>query len=403
MSKSVIKVAACCLLGSLIVGGNTLKADASLLAAKLPVAGITVALNECYSANPSADVVIKEYLAPTVKSEYADIAIAQVDNYINGRETADTASRVMGKLYDNSAATVLEVSGDWYRISSGNVVGFVKAEYVVTGDAAAELAKVVGTRIAKVNTTTLKVRDQASTDATVQTLVPIDEEFTAVEELEGWVKIAVDADVEGYVSSEYVDMRTEFVQAESAEEEQARLAAEEAQRQAAAEAARQADEAAAAKRAAEAARTTTAAKSTTKSTTTSTNTTSKASAPSVAASGTRQGIVSYALQFVGNPYVYGGTSLTNGTDCSGFTQSVYRDCGISIPRDSRSQAAAGNEISVSAVQPGDLLFYSNGSTINHVALYIGNGQVVHASNPSSGIKISNMSYRTPCKAVSYIN
>jgi len=396
MSKCVIKVAACCLLGSLIVGGNTLKADASLLAAKLPVAGITVALNECYSANPSADVVIKEYLAPTVKSEYADIAIAQVDNYINVRETADTASRVMGKLYDNSAATILEVSGDWYRISSGSVVGFVKAEYVVTGDAAAELAKVVGTRIAKVNTTTLKVRDQASTDATVQTLVPIDEEFTAIEELEGWVKIAVDADVEGYVSSEYVDLRTEFVQAESAEEEQARLAAEEAQRQAAAEAARQADEAAAAKRAASASKPAT----TTKSTTTST---SKASTPSVAASGTRQGIVSYALQFVGNPYVYGGTSLTRGTDCSGFTQSVYRDCGISIPRDSRSQAAAGNEISVSAVQPGDLLFYSNGSTINHVALYIGNGQVVHASNPSSGIKISNMSYRTPCKAVSYIN
>ena len=99
----------------------------------------------------------------------------------------------------------------------------------------------------------------------------------------------------------------------------------------------------------------------------------------------------------------GGTSLTNGADCSGFTQSVFRDCGVSIPRDSRSQAAAGREIPVSAVQPGDLLFYSNGGAINHVALYIGNGQVVHASTEKTGIKISSFNYRTPCKAVSYLD
>lgn len=398
MNKNVIKAAACCLIGSIAICGSTLKADASLLASKLPVAGITVALNECYSANPSADVIIKEYLAPTVKSEYADIAIAQVNNYVNIRSAASEESEILGKLYNNSAATILATEGDWHQIQSGTVTGYVKAEYFVSGDAAAELAKTVGHRIAKVNTTTLKVREQAGTDTTVMTLIPIDEEYDVVEELDGWVKISVDADVQGYVSSEYVDIRTEFVQAESIAEEQARLAEEEALRKAAEEAARKADEEAARKAAA-------AAASRTKSTSTTTTTTTKAAAPatSVAASGTRQGIVSYALQFVGNPYVYGGTSLTNGTDCSGFTSSVFRDCGISIPRDSRSQAAAGTEVAIGSVQPGDLLFYSNGTTINHVALYIGNGQVVHASNPSSGIKISGMYYRTPCKAVSYIN
>mgnify|MGYP002508916229 CR=1 FL=1 len=118
--------------------------------------------------------------------------------------------------------------------------------------------------------------------------------------------------------------------------------------------------------------------------------------------GIREKIVNYALKFVGNPYRYGGTSLTNGTDCSGFVQSVFRDCGISIPRDSRSQAAGGTTISVSDVKPGDLLFYSKGGRINHVALYIGNGKVVHASTKKTGIKISSYNYRTPCKAVRYV-
>ena len=117
----------------------------------------------------------------------------------------------------------------------------------------------------------------------------------------------------------------------------------------------------------------------------------------------RSEIVTYALQFVGNPYVYGGTSLTNGADCSGFTMSVFAHFGISTGRSSRDQAAKGKEVAVSAVQPGDLLFYASGNYINHVALYIGNGQVIHASTAKSGIKISPSNYRTPCKAVSFLN
>lgn len=120
------------------------------------------------------------------------------------------------------------------------------------------------------------------------------------------------------------------------------------------------------------------------------------------ASATRNAIVAYARQFLGNPYVFGGTSLTNGTDCSGFTQGVFANFGITTGRSSRDQAANGREIAIDAAQPGDLLFYASGSYINHVALYIGGGQVIHASNSTTGICISPYNYRTPCKAVTFL-
>ena len=114
--------------------------------------------------------------------------------------------------------------------------------------------------------------------------------------------------------------------------------------------------------------------------------------------GTGSAAASYAQNFIGNPYSYGGTSLTNGTDCSGFVQSVYSKYGVSLPRTSSSQSGAGSSVSLSDVQTGDLIFYSSGGSINHVAIYIGGGKVVHASNRPDGIKVSNMNYRTPCKA-----
>ena len=121
------------------------------------------------------------------------------------------------------------------------------------------------------------------------------------------------------------------------------------------------------------------------------------------ANATRSAIVAYAKQFIGNPYVYGGTSLTNGADCSGFTMSIFAHFGISTGRSSRDQAAKGREIPVSDIQPGDLLFYASGSTINHVALYIGDGQIIHASTAKTGIKYAEYNYRTPCKAVTFLD
>ena len=414
MQNKGMKVVAATLAAIILAGGYSMDTKAAGIIGDMPGAGISVVLNETVLATEDkkeTEIIsdkktdkttkteetttgIAENEAPVVESEYADIAIAQVSNYVNLRSLPSEEGEILGKLYNNSAATILATDGDWYKIKSGSVDGYVKAEFVVSGQAAEELAKEVGHRTATVNTETLKVRNDAGLDASVQTLIPQGETYEVVEELDGWVKIAVDTDIEGYVSADYVDIKTEFVEAESIEEEKARLAEEERIRKEAEEAARKADEAS--KKKTEKKETD---KKETQSSTESTTTAPPVSAP---ASGSRAAIVNYALQFVGNPYVAGGTSLTNGADCSGFTQSVFRDCGVSIPRDSRSQAAGGVEVPLSAIQPGDLLFYSNGGRINHVALYIGNGQVVHASTAKTGIKISSYNYRTPCKAVTYV-
>ena len=116
----------------------------------------------------------------------------------------------------------------------------------------------------------------------------------------------------------------------------------------------------------------------------------------------RDAVVAYAKQFVGNPYVYGGTSLTKGADCSGFVMRVYEKFGISTSRVSRDQANNGTEIPVSQIKPGDLVFYSSGGEINHVAIYIGDGQIVHAANKQLGIRIGSLNHRTPVKAVRLI-
>lgn len=390
------------------VAGVTLALDKDLVTPEAPKAPETSAPEAAAEASEETpqeaqvqEATKEEAPAPEVKSPYADIAIAQVNNYVNIRNTPGEAGEVLGKLYNNSAATIIGQEGDWYKITSGTVEGYVKAQYVVSGQEAEAIAKQVGHRIARVTTQTLRVRDNVGLDAPVQTLVPMNEELDVKEELDGWVRVALDDDVEGYVSADYVEIRTEFVQAESIEEEKARLEEEERQKKAAEEAARKADEeakAAAAKKKAreEAAAAAAQAEAQSQAATIQNN----ISAADV--SGIRQTVVNYALKFVGNPYRSGGTSLTNGADCSGFVQSVFRDCGISLGRSSRDQAAGGTEISVGDIQPGDLLFYSNGKRINHVALYIGNGQVVHASNPRNGIRISNYNYRTPCKAVRYL-
>ena len=120
-------------------------------------------------------------------------------------------------------------------------------------------------------------------------------------------------------------------------------------------------------------------------------------------SATRTAIVAYARQFLGNPYVYGGTSLTEGADCSGFVMRIFEHFGVDTGRSSRDQAANAREIAIDAVQPGDLLFYASGDYINHVAIYIGGGQVIHAASSKTGIIISPSNYRTPYKAGTFLN
>ena len=402
MRKNFKRIVTYSLIGTIYFSGQTLAVNA----AELPAAGIDVVLNDFYqTSNDNEDIT---NLLEAEKSEYEDLGISKVNNYVNIRKKPTKKSKVLGKLYSNSAATILEEKGDWYKVKSGSVTGYINNKYLVTEEEKVEkLAKKVGDRIGTVTTTTLKVREKASLKAPVVTLVPIEEELEVLKEVDGWVKVSLDSDVVGYVSSDYVDLRTEFKEAESIAEEKARLKAEAAKRKAREDerlreiAAREQRTNSVAR--SSATKTYVKSSSTNKSVSNGSVSSRSSNVSSSTASANRQSIVNYALKFVGNPYVWGGTSLTNGTDCSGFTQSVYRNFGISIPRVSRDQANGGRTVSLSNVLPGDLIFYTSGGSINHVALYIGGGQVVHASNPRTGIKISNYTYRQPYKAVSYLN
>lgn len=320
----------------------------------------------------AADVVNNS--TSVVTAEFNDVAIANVESYVNVRSAASEDSEPVGKLYTNCMASVEGVEGDWYKITSGNCTGYIKGEYLIVGDA--NVAKQAGRRVATVNTETLKVRTAPSTDAEILGLVPNGEDLTVTDEsITGWVKVSIE-EGEGYVSTDYVGLSTEYKYGETVEEEQARLAAEEAERQQAAAAA-----AAAAEK-----EKSTKGKDKDKSSSKESGSSKSYSSPS---GGGGSSVAGYACQFVGNPYVYGGTSLTNGADCSGFVMSVYQAFGISLPHSSSALRSVGYGVSLDAIQPGDIVCYSG-----HVGIYAGNNTLLHASSPSTGIKYTSpVTYR----------
>ena len=214
---------AVCLAGAFcfLISGSRAEAAANLLSAD---EGIASVMTEAYQADPAADEIVLEEMTP---SEYDGICIAQVNDYVNVRSEPNEESEILGKLYDNSAGTIEEETDGWYKITSGSVTGYVKADYVVTGDDAEALAAEVGERVATVTTQTLRVRTDASTDASVLGLIGEGEELTVTSEQDGWVQVSME-EGDGWVSTDSVDRSTDFVQDESKEEAEERLAAEEA-------------------------------------------------------------------------------------------------------------------------------------------------------------------------------
>ena len=350
--------------GSVQVGGfaDMASTDNKVSAAHSRKIEDTVVVSEGYTRD------LKENTGLTEEEEgFKKLVIARVNDYVNVRDLPSEEGNIVGKLYNKSVGNFIEEENGWYKIKSGSVEGYVKGEYCVTGDEAVDYAKEVGTRIATVTTTTLKVREQPGLEETVLGLVPIEDELIVTEELDGWVKVNIE-EGDGYVSNEYVTLSTEFVKAESIEEERARLEKEEAARRAAQEAANK--------------------KMSSKSSSSSSATDGGKTYQSPTGS-TGADVVKFAMQFVGNPYVYGGTSLTNGADCSGFVMSVYNNFGVSLPHSSAADRNVGATVNgIENAQPGDIVCYSG-----HVGIYAGNGQLVHASTSKTGIIVSSATYR----------
>jgi len=275
---------------------------------------------------------------------YTNLGIAEVASNLNVRKEPKVGAELTGKMSNHSACEVLEVLDGWAHIKSGEVEGYVSTEYLLMGTEAKIKAREYVTKVAKVTADALKVRDEASLEGAVLTQVPKGEELEYLETVGEWIKVTVDGN-DAYVFGAYVEVAEQLETAITLTELRY----------------------------------------------------------GEGVTNLRVDIAEYAKQFVGNPYVWGGTSLTKGADCSGFVQSVLKKFNIKVSRTSRSQAGDGKKISADKLQPGDLIFYANSSgTINHVAMYIGDGKVVHASSPKTGIKISKYNYRTPVKYVDVI-
>ena len=277
----------------------------------------------------------KEAAGPVELYGYNNIGIANVDNHLNIRETPDESGKLVGKMSNNAACEVLGEDGDWIHIKSGKVEGYCHKDYLLTGVFARLRAEEIVTSVAEATSGGLRVRTEPNTESEIITTMAEGEYLEVVEVMDGWIKVLLD-DEEGYISAEYAQVKENLDTAITMTE---LLYGE-------------------------------------------------------GVSDVRVELCQYAKQFIGNPYVWGGTSLTKGADCSGFTLSVFKKYGIKLPHYSVSQSQMGTKVSLSEAKAGDLVFYAKGNTVNHVAIYLGNGQVVHASSPITGIKISNVGYRT---------
>ena len=274
-----------------------------------------------------------------VSKQFQKLAISIAKDFVYVRKSASTGCKAIGKLHRGSAGTILGKKGAWVKISSGSLKGYVKKEYIATGAYAEKLAEKYGTKYAvlKKGTSVLNVREEKNTSSDIVTQLPEGKRYTVKSENADWCKVKVKGK-SGYIAKEYVHTKYSFKEAKSLKKK------------------------------------------------------TKETVRSYASENKAESLISYAKQFIGNKYVWGGTSLTNGTDCSGFTLRVFQKFGYSLPRTSAEQAGCGSSVKLSELKPGDLVFYKRGGRVHHVAIYIGGGQIVHAAGAKWGIITSNMNY-----------
>ena len=327
--------------------------------------------NTASSANNSADTASSQKNA----SEGSTLVASTASDFVYIRKEASQDSEILGKLYSNSVGEILAEADEngWIKIKSGDVTGYVKKDYVAEGSKAQEIADNVSKKQATVTTTTLRVRAAADPESDVISLIGKGEQLDIIKEENGWYKVNT-ADGEGYISADFADVEQIYPEAVSIETERKEQEEKEAKEKAEKEAKQ---------------KSTSQKSSASGSTKSSGSTASSKSSGSTSGSSQGQAVVNYAMQFIGNPYVWGGSSLTNGTDCSGFTMSVYSHFGVSLPHYDGAQRSCGTAVlSLAEAQPGDLICY-----YGHVGIYIGNGQIVHASNPRTGITTGSATYR----------
>ena len=280
-------------------------------------------------------VAVTDESAKTLIASYQNLGIAQVEGNLNDRKEASESGEVVGKMPNNAGADILGQEGEWYKIKSGEVEGYVKAEYLMTGNEAKAYAPSVMRVMATVQTDGLRVRSAPSMDAEVNMTISTGEELEVTDNSGEFIQVDVNGDV-GYIHKDYVEVGTKLDHAITISELRY----------------------------------------------------------GKGVSDVRVALVTEALKYVGNPYVWGGTSLTKGADCSGYVLTLFAKYGVYLPHSSRAQAGYGRAIKPSEAQPGDLFFYGSGS-ISHVAIYIGGGKCVHAFSTNQGIKVTSAYYRTP--------
>ncbi len=316
-------------------------------AIKTTNAGLTASFEQSYyddglvfgdkPADNESDVTLTREEISECLASYKNLGIAKVDGHLNVREKPTTNSNVEGKLSSDAGCEIVGEEDGWYKIESGKVKGYVSAEYLITGDEAKEYARGVMRKVVTSKADALRVREEPNTDCKIIMTISNGEEFELAAIEGDWVKVDVNGDY-GYIASEYVDVSVQLKHAYTIAELNF--------------------------------------------------------GPGV--SSLRVKLVQEGLKYVGNRYVWGGTSLTNGADCSGFVLALYRMiCGINLPHYSGSQSKYGRAVEAANAKPGDLFFYGSGRSISHVAMYIGNGQIVHAYDSRNGIKVTSAYYRTP--------